>query len=135
VEAYRRRRPIGGAVIAFVLAAAGIAYALVPAPEPAAAIVVVESVANAFLGPALFAILAIGTPAGRSATAQGLFGSAGTVAFIVSSAASGVLFAIDPRYPFYFFTAAIVGSVAVAALIWFARALPAAAPAVAPADG
>jgi MFS family permease len=117
-----------------VLAACGIAYTLITAPVLTTPVIVVESAANAFLGPALFAILAIGTPAGRSATAQGLFGSAGTVAFIVSSAASGVLFAIDPRYPFYFFTAAIVGSVTLAAVIWFARRLPATAPAVVPGD-
>jgi hypothetical protein len=108
----------------FVLAAAGIGYALAPSPEPAAAIVVVEAVANAFLGPALFAILAIGTPTGRTATAQGLFGTAGTLAFMVSSVVAGALFALDPRYPFLFFTAAILATIVLAGAIWLARVLP-----------
>lgn len=112
-----------------VVAACGIAYSLVTVPVLTTPLIVVESTANAFLGPALFTVLASGTPHGRTATAQGLFASAGTVAFIVSSAASGALFALDPRYPFYFFTAAIVATIAVAGIIWFARALPATAPA------
>lgn len=115
-----------------VLAVAGIGYTLASSPVPAAGIVAVEAVANAFLGPALFTILATGTPRGRTSTTQGLFSSAGTVAFIVSSAVAGALFAIDPRLPFYFFTAAIVASIVVAGGIWIARSLPAAAPAAAP---
>ena len=39
-------------------------------------------------------------PAGRSSTAQGLFGAAGTFGTIVASLAAGYLAAIDLRLPF-----------------------------------
>lgn len=100
-----------------VVAAAGLAYTFARDPYLPAGIIVVESAANAFLGPAVFAILAMGTPRGRSSTAQGLFGAAGTMAFIVSSLAAGWLFSLDPHYPFYFFATVVVASVAAGALI------------------
>jgi hypothetical protein len=39
------------------------------------------------------------------------------MAFIVSSLAAGWLFSLDPRYPFYFFTAIVVVSVVAGAII------------------
>lgn len=100
-----------------VVAAAGFAYTFATEPILPAGIIVVESAANAFLGPAMFAILAMGTPAGRSSTAQGLFGAGGTMAFILSSLAAGWLFSLDPRYPFYFFSTVVVATVTAGALI------------------
>jgi DHA1 family multidrug resistance protein-like MFS transporter len=100
-----------------IVAAAGFTYTFATEPILPAGIIVIESAANAFLGPAMFAILAVGTPAGRSSTAQGLFGAGGTLAFIISSLAAGWLFSLDPRYPFYFFTAVVVASVVAGALI------------------
>ncbi|MGZ8501343.1 MAG: hypothetical protein ACXWW6_00670, partial [Candidatus Limnocylindrales bacterium] len=41
----------------------------------------------------------------RSSTAQGLFGAAGTVGFIVSSLIAGQLAEIDIRLPFWMFVA------------------------------
>jgi DHA1 family multidrug resistance protein-like MFS transporter len=93
-----------------LVAACGVLYAIAWEPLLPGAIIVVEGGAEAFLGPALYAVLAIGTPAGRSSTAQGIYGSAGTVAFIVSSLAAGWLFAIDEPYPFLFFAAVVVGT-------------------------
>ena len=90
----------------------GYVYTLATEPVLPALFVPIESTGWAFAGPALFAILASGTPAGRSSTAQGLFGSAGTLAFVIASSASGVLFAIDPRYPFYFFILVMLAAVA-----------------------
>jgi DHA1 family multidrug resistance protein-like MFS transporter len=101
----------------FVVAAAGLAYTFARDPYLPAGIIVVESAANAFLGPAVFAILAMGTPRGRSSTAQGVFGAAGTMAFIISSLAAGWLFSLDPHYPFYFFATVVVASVIAGALI------------------
>jgi len=72
-----------------------------------AAIVVVEALGWALVNPALYTIVAAGSPAGRSSTAQGVFGSAGTVAYIVSSVVAGRLFATDLRYPFYALVAAV----------------------------
>jgi MFS family permease len=119
---------LGGLRFAFagslVLTCCGLAYSVASEPLMPAAVVLVESVANAFLGPALFAILATGTPRGRTATAQGLFGSVGTVGFIVSPTVAGALFAADVRYPFWFFAAASAASVVVAGLLALER-LPA----------
>jgi DHA1 family multidrug resistance protein-like MFS transporter len=89
----------GGLVVGVAL----FIYALATEPYLPGAVIVVEATANAFLGPAMFAILARGTPAGRTSTTQGLFGAAGTIAFIVASVVTGVLFAIDVRYPFVVF--------------------------------
>jgi DHA1 family multidrug resistance protein-like MFS transporter len=86
----------GGAIVGGAL----LVYAFAFEPYLPGAVILVEGTANAFLGPAMFAILARGTPAGRTSTTQGLFGAAGTVAFVLASVASGALFAIDVRYPF-----------------------------------
>lgn len=99
-----------------LVAACGLLYAVAWEPALPGAIIVVEGGAEAFMGPALYAVLAIGTPMGRASTAQGIYGSAGTVAFIVSSLAAGWLFAIDERYPFIFFA---VVEVAATAAFWF----------------
>src|SRR5439155_26740966 len=64
-------------------------------------IVLLEALSWALVSPALYAIVAAGTPAGRSSTAQGIFGAAGTLAYIVSAAISGQLLATDFRGPFY----------------------------------
>ncbi len=95
-----------------VVAACGILYAAASEPLLPGAIIVFEGGAEAFMGPALYAVLAIGTPTGRASTAQGIYGSAGTVAFIVSSLAAGWLFAIDDRYPFVFFTFVVITATA-----------------------
>ena len=62
------------------------------------------------LNPALYAVVAANSPAGRSSTAQGLFGAAGTVGFIVASLIAGVLAELDIVYPFYVFTAVMLAT-------------------------
>jgi MFS family permease len=91
-------------------AAAGILYALLVDPLLVVPVVIFEGVSFALLGPALFAVVARGTPDGRSSTAQGIFGAAGTVGTIVASVAAGVLFAIDIHLPFYVFAVVMVAS-------------------------
>jgi MFS family permease len=76
-------------------------------------IIVFEATGFAFLNPALYAIVGQGSPAGRSSTAQGVFGSAGTLGFVISSVVTGVLAAVDLRYPFYLFTAVMLVSLGV----------------------
>ena len=99
----------GGAGIAL----AGFVYTLAQDPVFPVVVGVFEATAVAFLGPALFAILAAGSPRGRSSTTQGFFGSAGTLAFITGALVAGQLLAADLHYPFYFF--AVVASLCFAA--------------------
>ncbi len=92
---------IGGTCIAV----SGVLYALATDAVILVWITIFEGTANAFLGPALFALLAAGTPRGRSSTTQGLYGAAGTLGFIIAALAAGALFDADPRLPFVFFAA------------------------------
>ena len=69
-----------------------------------------EAAATAAMGPALYAMLAQGTPQGRSSTAQGLFGATTTLALVVASLAAGNLFEVGIGLPFWFF----VGGLAIA---------------------
>ena len=91
------------AVGGFVVAILGPVYASATEPIFPTVMGAVEGSAHAFLGPAMFAILAVGTPVGRSSTAQGIFGAVGTVAFVVASSGAGILYGADWRYPFYAF--------------------------------
>jgi MFS family permease len=81
----------------------GIAYTIIRDPLLAVPLVFIEASGFAISFPALYAVVAAGSPAGRSSTAQGLFGAAGTVGFIVSSLVAGRLAAADIRLPFWFF--------------------------------
>jgi DHA1 family multidrug resistance protein-like MFS transporter len=98
-------------------AAAGILYALLVDPVLVIPVVIFEGVSFALLGPALYAIVARATPAGRSSTTQGVFGAAGTLGTIVASIAAGVLFAIDIQLPFYVFAVTMVVSLGVGLLV------------------
>ncbi len=80
-------------------------YTLVREPTFAVGIIVIESTGFAIIWPALYAIVARASPAGRSSTAQGVYGAFGTVGFIVASLVTGVLASIDIHYPFYVFSA------------------------------
>jgi MFS family permease len=91
-------------------ALAGVLYALLVDPLLVIPVVVFEGVSFALLGPALFAIVARGTPADRSATTQGVFGAAGTVGMIVASITAGIFFAIDIHLPFYVFAVLSIAS-------------------------
>jgi MFS family permease len=86
-----------------MLALAGIAYTLIRDPFLAIPLILFEATGSAVLFPALYAVVAAGSPTGRSSTAQGLFGAAGTLGFIVASLIAGQLAAIDIRYPFWMF--------------------------------
>jgi MFS family permease len=88
---------------------AGAAYAVSVEPVFPSLVVPVEAVAQSFLTPAIYAMAALGTPMGRSATAQGLLGATGTIALITSSVAAGALWDMGASWPFWFF---VVGSTA-----------------------
>jgi MFS family permease len=82
---------------------AGVAYTLIQNPLLAFPLILIESTGFAILFPALFAVVAAGSPVGRSSTAQGVFGAAGTVGFIVSALIAGQLAQINIRLPFLMF--------------------------------
>jgi MFS family permease len=94
-----------GGFLALVLggvgvAACGLAYPLVPSPWWMVGLGLVEGTAAAFSSPVLYMLVARAAPAGRSSTAQGLFGAAGTGGTIVASVATGYMAAVDLRLPF-----------------------------------
>lgn len=102
----------------------GALYVLATEPVFPSVVVPFEAVAEAFVVPALFTLVAQGTPAGRSATAQGIFGASGTIALIVASLAAGILWERDPALPFVFFVVGLLITIAIGLLIdraWRAR--------------
>jgi DHA1 family multidrug resistance protein-like MFS transporter len=106
-----QRGPLAFIVAGTVLpAVTGILYTRLVDPTLAVPLILVEATGFAVLNPALYTVVAASSPLGRSSTAQGLFGAAGTLGFIVASLASGALAAIDILYPFYLFSAVIVAA-------------------------
>jgi MFS family permease len=115
--------PIGGRVVdrrgpfpfiifgLVVMAAMMVGYPLVDQTLAYIPMVALEAVGFSFLGPATYLVIAWGTPAGRSSTAQGVLGAAGTTGTIVASLAAGVLAVNDIATPF------IVGAAVVTALL------------------
>ncbi len=76
-------------------------YPIIPEVWFVALLGLVEGAAFALGSPALFALVARASPPGRSSTAQGIFGAAGTIGTIIASVSAGALAAIDLRYPYY----------------------------------
>jgi DHA1 family multidrug resistance protein-like MFS transporter len=105
---------VGGAVVA----ASGVLYALAAEPLFPSLVVPFEALAEAFLMPALFALVALGSPAGRSSTAQGLFGAVGTIGLIVASVSAGVLYDLGQVWPFVFFVIGAGGCLALGLAIY-----------------
>lgn len=108
--AFGRRVDRGGLAVYLVAgtvipAGAAIAYIFVTDPVLTVPLVLLEATGFAMFNPALFSLVAAGSPAGRSSTAQGLFGAAGTLGFIVASLLTGTLAAVDVRLPFVVFAA------------------------------
>ncbi len=85
----------------FGIAICGFLYPMVPAIWWMVLLGLVEGTAFAMASPAVYLLVARSAPAGRSSTAQGLLGAAGTVGTIIASLAAGTLAAVDLRLPFY----------------------------------
>ena len=83
------------------VAICGAAYPLVPEIWFVVVLGLVEGTAFAAASPALYLLVSRASPPGRSSTAQGIFGAAGTMGTIVASLAAGVLASVDLRYPFW----------------------------------
>jgi MFS transporter, DHA1 family, tetracycline resistance protein len=108
---YLGRRADRGALIWFIVlgglapAITGILYTVMPDPIWAVPLILIEATGFAALNPALYTIVAAGSPPGRSSTAQGVFGGAGTIGFVAASLIAGALAEINIRLPFWFFSA------------------------------
>jgi len=99
-----RRGPVGIVIgSAIIILFAGSLYALSSSYVLSTVVVPFEAAATAAIAPALFSMLAQGTPRGRSSTAQGFFGATSTLALVVASLAAGNLFEIGIGLPFWFF--------------------------------
>ncbi len=86
---------------------AGVAYAVATEPLFPTLVVPVEGAGEALLLPGLFALVAFGSPTGRSSTAQGIFGAVGTIGLILATITAGMLWELGRSWPFVFF---VVGS-------------------------
>jgi MFS family permease len=124
---FGRRADRGGLLWYIVIgglapAVTGVLYPLIGDPALAVPLILVESTGFAMLNPALFALVAAGSPPGRSSTAQGIYGASGTTGFVVASLVAGVLAQADIRLPFYVFSAVMLVAI-VAGLAVGGRAL------------
>jgi MFS family permease len=102
-------------------AVTGILYTLIRDPALAVPLILIEATGFAFLNPALYAVVAASSPIGRSSTAQGLFGAAGTLGFIVASVSTGLLAEESILLPFYAFSGVMVVSLLVAIVVGGSR--------------
>jgi MFS transporter, DHA1 family, multidrug resistance protein len=98
-------------------AVAGISYTLIHDPFLAVPLILLEGTGFALLNPAVYAVVAAASPPGRSSTAQGLFGAAGTLGFIVASLTTGVLAERSILLPFYTFAGVMVITLTLAVLV------------------
>jgi MFS family permease len=95
----------------------GLLYTRLTVPTLAVPLIMIEATGFAMLNPALYSVVASNSPRGRSSTAQGLFGAAGTVGFIAASLLAGALAATDIVYPFYVFAAVLAVSLVLGLVI------------------
>jgi len=91
---------IAGTVLPVV---AALAYTVIRDPWLSVPLILVESTGAAVGSPAVYTVIASGSPIGRSSTAQGIVGASGTLAFVVASLAAGAAAEIEIRLPFYLF--------------------------------
>jgi MFS family permease len=128
-----RRGALALIVVGSILpAVTGVLYTFLTDPALAVPLILVESTGVALLAPALYVIVAANSPPGRSSTAQGLFGAAGTLGVILASLISGALAEISILYPFYLFAAVMIGCLIVGLLVGGRRlrASPSRSPAI-----
>ncbi|TFG67452.1 MAG: MFS transporter, partial [Thermomicrobiales bacterium] len=113
-----RRGALAFIVIGSILPAiVALAYTRISDPLLTVPLILIEVTGFAILGPALYAVVAASSPAGRSSTAQGIFGAAGTVGFIVASLLTGVVAETNIVYPFYVFSAVVVSTLVIGLII------------------
>jgi MFS family permease len=96
---------------------AALLYTVIADPLLAVPLILVEATGFAMLNPALFSIVAAGSPVGRPSTAQGLYGAAGTLGFVIASLLAGTLAEMDIKLPFYVFAAVMTACTTLAFLV------------------
>ena len=101
-----------------VMVGAGITFALSTDPVTPAVAATIEAAFAAMLGTALFAMVAAGSPQGRTALAQGIYGSVGTSAIIVSTMLSGALYEAGRSLPFWFFAGTVALTFAIGMIVY-----------------
>jgi len=89
-------------------------YPLVGDPYLVIGVSLIDATGFALLSPAVYAVVSWGSPAARSSTAQGLFGAAGTLGFIVSSLLAGELWSRGVALPFQAFGATMLVTTVIA---------------------
>jgi MFS family permease len=82
---------------------AALAYTVIQDPRLSVPLILIESTGSAIGGPALFSVIALGSPADRPSTAQGLVGASGTLGFVIASLVAGAAAEMNIRLPFYLF--------------------------------
>ena len=117
-----RRGSFAFIVLGMILpAVTGVLYTLMWDPALAVPLILVEATGFAFLNPALYTVVAANSPPGRSSTAQGLFGAAGTLGFIVASMTTGFLAERSILLPFYTFSGVMLVTLVVGVLVGGSR--------------
>ena len=106
--AFGRRVDRGGMTIYLVAGTvlpvvAALIYTVIDDPLLAIPLILVEATGFAMFNPALYSIVAAGSPPGRSSTAQGVFGASGTLGFVIASLLTGYIAEINIRLPFVAF--------------------------------
>jgi MFS family permease len=96
-------------------------YPVIADPYLVLPVNILEATGFAILGPALYAVVSWGSPAGKSSTAQGLFGAAGTLGFIISSLIAGELWSRGMALPFQFFAVTLLVTTLIALAIGRSR--------------
>ncbi|HEV8696134.1 MAG TPA: MFS transporter [Candidatus Limnocylindrales bacterium] len=113
-----RRGSLGFIVLGMVLpAVTAILYTFLTDPVVAVPLILAEATGFALLNPAVYAVVAASSPPGRSSTAQGLFGAAGTLGFIVASVTTGILAERSILLPFYAFGTVMIVSLGLALVV------------------
>jgi DHA1 family multidrug resistance protein-like MFS transporter len=117
-----RRGSLAFIVLGMVLPAiAAFAYTVIRDPALAVPLILLEGTGFAFLNPGVYAVVAASSPPGRSSTAQGLFGAAGTLGFIVASVTTGILAERGITLPFYAFGAVMLVALGLALFVGGSR--------------
>jgi MFS family permease len=113
-----RRGPFAFVILGMLLPAiTALLYTVIEDPAVAVPLILVEATGFALLNPAVYAVVAANSPPGRSSTAQGLFGAAGTLGFIAASLAAGALASVNILYPFYVMSAVMLITLVVGVII------------------
>jgi DHA1 family multidrug resistance protein-like MFS transporter len=114
-----RRGPMRYIVAAaLVVIVSGVIYAIATEVLLPSIVVPIEATATAIMATALFTLVAMGSPQGRSSTAQGIYGASGTVALIIASIAAGALWERDATLPFWFFVVGMIVTLILGLLIY-----------------